>query len=66
MEIHHFRKTPLLTFCNMLFLYQPCLSRATLVLASPNVVAGARLDTDMIPKDAPPNRLQNSYVPVEI
>jgi hypothetical protein len=52
--------------CNTLFIHQPRLSRATLVLASPNVVAWAHLDTDTIPNNAPPNRLQNGYVPVEI
>jgi hypothetical protein len=65
-EIRHFRRMPLCTFCNTLYIHQPRLSRATLVLASPNVVAWAHLDTDTIPNNAPPNRLQNGYVPVEI
>jgi hypothetical protein len=47
-EIRHFRKMPLLTFCNTLCLHRPCLSRATLVLASANVVAWAHLDTNTI------------------
>jgi hypothetical protein len=65
-EIRHFRRMPLCTFCNTLFIHQPRLSRATLVLASPNVVAWAHLDTDTIPNNAPANRLRNGYVLVEV